>query len=187
MEKFNLAPSVRAKIEEAYGKAVRYPADCEHLAANIAEITRESVGVTTLKRIFGFVNDVRSPRLATLDILARYAGYSDYDSMRVILLGEGDSGFEGNEDIRLSALQQGNIVRFEYLPDRMVRVRYLGDGKFEVEESVGSSLRRGDLLLIRGFAYGQPLTVDSVLREGRNLGRYIAGKTSGLTALEKEE
>lgn len=179
-------PPVRTKIEEAYGKAIRYPADCEHLAAHIAEMTRESVGVTTLKRIFGFVSDVSSPRLATLDILARYAGYSDYDSMRVTLMGEGDSGFEESGDIRLIDLQQGDIVRFEYLPDRMVRVRYLGERKFEVEESVESRLMKGDLLLIRGFAQGQALTIDRVEREGRNLGRYIAGKTSGLTALEKE-
>lgn len=186
METFKLAQPIREGIERAYGRRVAYPADCEHLAAMIEQQTGERIGVTTLKRIFGFVDDVKSPRLSTLDILARYAGFKDYDSMTQSLLGEGDSDFEENGDIRSSELQPGDRIRFEYLPDRCVRVRYLGEEKFVVEHSFGSRLKAGDLLKILGFAQGQPLKVQSVERNGKIIGRYTAGKVSGLTALVKE-
>ena len=185
MEGFKLPTPLREKIEETLGKPIRYPSDCDHLAAHIADITGETLGVTTLKRLFGFVADVKAPRLSTLDILAIYAGYKNYDVMRLTLLGESDSDFEMQGDLHTGDLRPGDRIRFEYLPDRMVTICYRGEGIFEVEESFGSQLIKGDLLSIRGFAKGLPLVVDNVNRQGKNLGRYTAGKVSGLTSVKK--
>ena len=187
MEGFKLATPLREKIEETLGKPIRYPSDCEHLAAHIADITGETVGVTTIKRLFGFIDDVKTPRLSTLDIISRYAGYENYDRMRLSLIGDGDSEFDRKGEIDIHLLKAGDKIRFEYVPDRIVRIRYVGEMTFEVEEAFGSSLKKGDILLIRGFALGEPLKIDNVERDGKSLGRYTAGKVAGLTGLEKVE
>ena len=170
-------------ISKRYGATIRYPSDCETLAMEIREVLNENIGVTTLKRLFGFVNDVRRPRLITLDILARYAGFKDYDHMVSFAIGEGDSEFEDHNDIKASDLKPGQKLYFEYRPDRKVTVEYLGNEEFRVIESLKGSLKPGDLLSISSFSTDLPLVVSTVSRDGVDLGRYIAGKISGLTAI----
>ena len=183
---FSLPAAVKAEIERAYGEPLRYPADCHRLAMSIRDTLNETIGVTTLKRIFGFVFDVREPRLSTLDILARYCGFGDYEEMKREVAGAGDSGFEKTPDISASLLAPGATVGFGYLPDRKVRLRYLGDSEFEVLESENGSLKAGDVITVSCFVENSPLAVSRVMREGRDLGRYTAGKVSGISNLYLE-
>lgn len=178
-----LPPKIIEFISAKYGAPIRYPSDCEKLAIDIREKLNENIGVTTLKRLFGFVHDVMQPRLITLDILAHYAGFEDYDQMLNSAIDAGDSDFENNSDIKPSSLKPGQRLYFEYRPDRKVTLEYLGDETFRVVESPKGSLRPNDILSINSLALNLPLIVNSVERNGLDLGRYIAGKISGLTAI----
>ena len=51
--------------------------DYELLAGDILDTTGESLGVNTLKRMFGRVNDDTKPTLKSLNIVARYLGHLD--------------------------------------------------------------------------------------------------------------
>lgn len=183
---FALPAAVKGEIERAFGQPLNYPADCHNLALSIRDTLNETIGVTTLKRIFGFVSDVQEPRLSTLDILARYCGFRDYDEMKRKVAGSGDSDFEKDPDIKVSALSPGYIVGFEYLPDRKVRLRYLGNSEFEVLESENSSLKEGDIITVSSFIENTPLIVSNVMRDGTSLGRFTAGKVSGISHLYLE-
>ncbi|MCH5214132.1 MAG: hypothetical protein J1E97_02990 [Muribaculaceae bacterium] len=184
---FTLPAAVKAEIERCYGQPLKYPADCHRLAINVRQTLNETIGVTTLKRILGFVSDVEEPRKSTLDILARYCGFTDYEEMKRKVAPGGDSDFEQDPDIDTSALLPGAVVRFEYLPDRKVKLRYLGNSEFEVVESENGSLQPGDIITVSNFVKDSPLTVSSVRRNGTDLGRYTAGKVSGITSLYLEE
>jgi len=64
-------------------------------------------------------------------------------------------------------------------------LKYLGDSKFEVIESIGSKrLQPGDVLTIWQFVLGQTLEVSSVVRDGENLGGYNTGIMGKLTSIE---
>ena len=183
---FSLPNAIKAEIERVYGQPLRYPADCHRLSLSIRSALNETIGVTTLKRILGFVSDVKEPRLSTLDILAKYCGFSDYEEMKREAAGGGDSDFEETPDIKADSLAPGSIVGFEYLPDRKVKLRYLGGLEFEVSESVNSSLKVGDIATVACFIENSPLVVSYVSRGGVDLGRYTAGKVSGISNLYLE-
>ena len=184
---FSLPAALKAEIERAYGQPLKYPADCNRLSMSIRDSLNETIGATTLKRILGFVSDVKAPRISTLDILAKYCGFSDYDEMKRKVAGSGDSDFENEPDIRVSSLIPGSTVGFEYLPDRKVKLRYLGNSEFEVLISENGSLREGDIISVSCFIENSPLIVSRVLRGGSDLGRYTAGKVSGIFSLYLEE
>lgn len=182
-----LPHAIKIKIGETLGTPIIYPGDCERLALDIRLRLNETIGVTTIKRLMGFANDVLDPRASTLDLLARYAGYSSYDVMKRDLCPEGDSDFENRPDIDSGDLTPGDRVTFEYLPDRKVTLRYLGLKEFEVLTSENGSLRKGDIVTVASFNRNHPLRINSVVRDGRNLGAYTAGKVSGLTSLSHDK
>lgn len=181
--KFILPVAVRNRISERLGAPVIYPADCERLSISIRNVLNENIGVTTIKRLFGFVSDVREPRVSTLDILAKYCGFPSYYEMIHTLAGGGDSDFEDKPDLSSSDLKPGAVVEFEYLPDRAVSLLYLGNDLYRVTKSTRGSLQPDNILNISCFVKNKPLIVTNVEHEGENLGRYLAGKHSGLTAL----
>lgn len=183
MNKYHLPQAVRDKLGQKLGVRIQYPSDCERLSRDISNKINETIGVTTLKRLFGFADDVKSPRISTLDIIARYSGYASYDDMLQQLGVKGDSGFDNCTDLTADSLEIGDKVIFSYLPDRRVVIEYMGNDSFRVEESLKGSLKAGDVLTITVFSLHHPLYVQDVKRNGESLGRYVAGKVSGLTSL----
>ena len=58
----------------------------EHLAQRIYARTHKMIGVTTLKRLWGYVDCEQKPRTTTLDILAEYSlGKFRCDRVRFIV------------------------------------------------------------------------------------------------------
>ena len=173
-------------VEKTFGEEIRTTAAFERLAAALEATLKEGLGASTLKRIWGYVPDGTTPRLSTLDILARYAGYDSFKAFRKESIGGDSSDFiTGWTCITSDELQEGDRVALEWLPDRRVTLRYKGDALFEVEESAGSKLRRGDIIECSCLLKGWPLMVPYILRDGRKTPPYIAGKANGITLLEK--
>ena len=77
-----------------------------------------------------------------------------------------------------------SIVEFGYEPDRMVQIRYEGDNKFKVVSSKNSKLLVSDLLELTHFVLNYPLIILNVIRDGKSMGRFTAGKVGGLTVLK---
>lgn len=69
--------------KEKINKEIRYPIDCEHLAYDIEKETKLRISANTLKRLFGFLDDTRTPRLYTLDVIARYLGFKNWDFLEL--------------------------------------------------------------------------------------------------------
>ncbi len=180
-----LSDKVRQMVEKRFGAKVRYPQECEALAVAIREATHESLGTTTLKRMLGFVGGVSRARRSSLDIIARYLGYGDYDLLAKDLDEDAEiSDFRTVENITSEDLMEREQIQLTYEPHRMLRLEYLGQNLYIVKESKGSKLQKGDRLLIAGFYVGFELVISDVERSGRHLGSYIAGKQGGLTSIE---
>ncbi len=69
---------LRGDIEENVGSRIASSKDFEWLAATINDRLHERVSVSTLKRVWGYVNTDSTPRLSTLNLLARFVGYADW-------------------------------------------------------------------------------------------------------------
>lgn len=59
-------------IEQKYGKTLGTTTDFEEFSVHLSHDTGQNVSASTLKRLWGYVNDSHKPRMFTLDILAQY-------------------------------------------------------------------------------------------------------------------
>ena len=70
---------LRHAIEEAIGKKLKTPRDFDFLAEAIFEKLHHSVSPSTLKRFWGYMPQYSTTRASTLDILAQFIDYKDWD------------------------------------------------------------------------------------------------------------
>ena len=171
------------EVSRQFGRPVSVSSDFEHLALDVESRTGEAISESTLKRLWGYVNLNPKPRASTLDILSRYAGRSNFRRLCMEL--QETSDFFAAEAIRSSDLEEGAVVILGWMPDRRVELRYLGADRYEVRDSGTSKLRAGDSFETSEFLLGHPLYLASVERGGALLPAYVAGRSQGLTLLER--
>ena len=175
------SPYITELLQQKVKRELRLSSDCEYLALDIESVTGEHIGVNTLKRLLGFIDDEREPRPSTLDIIARYLDFENWDMLKCFD-DKSNSSFSAVEDeIRVSNLVNGQHIQISYLPDRLIELEYGGDGRFVVRESQNSKLQEGDELEIAHIVKGYPLLVSHVRRGGADLGSFTAGKAQGIS------
>lgn len=180
-----LSKEFKKKVEERFGRELKYSQDCEALAQSILEVTKERLGVTTIKRLFGFAGETVAPRASTMDIIAQYLGYDDMADMTSCLGESPDiSMFTPVDEIDVISLDHGTQLQITYNPGRLIIMTYLGECRFIVNESQGGKLRKGDILRITQLAKGFEMLVTDVIRDDMSLGAYHAAKDGGLTSIE---
>ena len=171
-------------LKEKSGSDLRQPSDCEFLSLDIESKTGVHIGATTLKRLVGFAQDERMPHTSTLDALARYLGYLHWEELSQIE-DRGNSDFDTpDEEVRSADLQPDANIEITYLPDRMVRMQYLGNNHYRIAESQNSKLQVGDEVEVQNFVLHHPLLVLNVWRHGESLGQFTAGRVSGLSSVK---
>ena len=80
---------------------MKYNHEFTQLGKLIFEATHEYISTTTLKRMWGYINDRKSePRITTLNLLANVAGFGSYEQF------EQTEGISSNQDF---------VVRFSFL------------------------------------------------------------------------
>lgn len=69
---------LRTAVEQKLGRQVRTLKDFEMLREAIFQERHEMVSVSTLKRIWGYIQTDSLPRTSSLTLLAQYVGYADW-------------------------------------------------------------------------------------------------------------
>jgi hypothetical protein len=77
MEKKDLN-DLRSAIEITFGRKILASSDCFHLANDISYRVQFKISFNTLRRFFHLMKSDHQPSLYTLDILAKYCGYSSF-------------------------------------------------------------------------------------------------------------
>lgn len=179
-----ISPIIKTRLEAKLKHQIRYPSDCFALAVDIEKTTGERLGVTTIKRVLGFVEDNASHRMATLDIIARYLGYENYDYLMDSFNSETSSGFTAATMISQESIEIGQRIRLEYRPSKALEIEKTADSTFKVLNLQGCSLKQGDSLIISTIVKDYPLYISDVIRDGNSLGSYVCGKVSGITGIK---
>lgn len=180
--------SLLSAVEKKYGAPLQSTNDFNVLAAILKFEGRETLSSSTLKRLWNYVSQETTPRRATLDVLARFVGYKDFKDYRLSLLGNAtdSSAFLDVSILTADEVEQNGKVTIGWEPNRVVRLRKVGDSLFEVEESINSKLREGDRLQCSCFFKGLPLIIPSVQRGEDRLPSFIAGKSTGLNLIRTD-
>lgn len=184
MEQTDLQPkydALRQRVESTCGRKMLTPKDFQFLIAQIYANTNQSVSAPTLRRLWGYQDKGRfSPRVFTLNVLARYAGYKSWDDFCNIASDSSSSDFICNRHFYVSDLNPGDRMRLLWKPDRCVIIKFEGIDIFVVEESQNSKLKVGDRFCCRTFIQNEPLYLDRLMREGCIPTHYVCGKQGGI-------
>lgn len=179
-----LSFGIREMIKAQSGCDLKLSSDCEKIVLDIYSKTGQHLGQNTLKRLLGFLNDEREPRVSTLDILARYLDFPDWETLNRID-DKSNSSFNSIEgELRVHELDIDSLIELAYFPNRVIKLLYKGDQKFLVTDSVNSKLIKGDFIEIHHIIQHFPLLAINVMRNGENLGSLTAGKVSGITSIK---
>lgn len=178
--KMKLSPYIKQLLKEKSGHEIRLSRDCELLALDIESVTSEHIGVNTIKRLLGFIADERTTRTSTLDVIAHYLGFANWEDLRLADENYSNSAFDDRDEFLAGSLEIGQKVIISYPPNRTIIIENLGDNHFRVIESENSKLLKGDLLTLTHIIRHYPLLVSEVIRDDQNLGPFTAGKTQGI-------
>ncbi len=180
-----ISQKIIQKIQEKFQQPIKYSQQCEALSMAIQEATGQTLGTTTLKRMLGFVNGPTNARPSSLDIIAQYLGYPDYNLLAKDLGEDNEiSDFRAVDSLDSNDLIAGEQVQVTYHPNRLLLLSYLGNNQYIVNQSRNSKLQKGDKLTVSGFNVGFELLISDVERGGTHLGPYQAAKQGGITGVE---
>jgi len=174
-------------VEKKYGKKITSPAGFEALSMVLEHELGESLSASTLKRLWGYVDSKMTPRINSLDVLAKYAMGGTFKAFckQIAATSGQESHFFSAQCLLASDLSKGDTVTLGWEPSRVVKLKYLGNNEFEVTKSVNSKLMEGDRFESDSFILGYPLYISRILRNGEYTSPYIAAKTNGLTTLKR--
>jgi len=172
-------------VEQKYGKSLDTTTDFEVFSLYLEKNRQGSVSSSTLKRLWGYVNDMRKPRTATLDILAAYIGHPSYDKFVEWLKKSPlyNSSYFSAFQLSSSDIAKGAVIEIGWQPNRIVKLKYIGDSFYEVLEVENSKLMVGDRFMTGCFIKGLPLYLPYIIRDGSKTPPFIAGRNGGLTCI----
>lgn len=171
-----------AEVEKRYGRRLSTSADFEALSVVVEHECGELISSSTLKRLWGYVTLKPTPRISTLNVLSRYVGKRDFNTFKQGILNDEHyvSHFFSVKKVCSSDLKNGAEVLIGWAPNRLVTLRYDGDGNYTVIKSENSKLLEGDKFQAESFMVGYPLYIPRIMRNGEYTLSYIAGTQEGL-------
>lgn len=163
-------------VKERSGLLFDKAGDFAILASLIFKATGRSIGVTTLKRLFYYINDDRKASEYTMNTIALYVGYNSWDEYSASKNLDSDWSFP-EETLYIHALDVNTRICIQYLNRKVnfVVVEHEGENHLKVESGENSSLKAGDLLFVYRIRKGEILEAERVIR-GDMIGNY---KTHG--------
>lgn len=175
-----------AEVERHYGRKLLSSSDFEALSVVIEHECGEILSSSTLKRLWGYVTLKPIPRISTLNVLSRFIGMKDFETFRQSIKNNASyvSRYFSAKTVCSSDLDKGAEVIIGWAPDRIVRLKYEGDGAFTVAESENAKLTVGDRFQAESFMLGYPLYIPRILRNGEYTLSYIAGTQDGLNRID---
>ena len=75
-----LLERLRQELEAAVHKKIQTPKDFEYLSECIFQKLHEKISPTTLKRLWGYIPETSTPRVSTLNLLAEFLDYQDWEA-----------------------------------------------------------------------------------------------------------
>lgn len=160
------------KLKEKSGLSFDKSKDFELLCDAIFKQTGRTIGLTTIKRLMGYISDDRHTNDYTLNTIGMYLGFSSWEKMCSTLRIDSEWCFD-EEAYYVEDLNEGTKIGVKYL-NRYVLfevVPYQGNKVLQVKETENSSLKQDDLLFVDHIRKGEILEAKKVIR-GVNKGNY---------------
>lgn len=179
--------SLKRSVEAVFGRCPQSPSDFDRLSSLIYERCRETAATSTLKRIWGYVKSNHVPTFTTLSVLARYAGFRDWNSFLSHLReGGNDSGFTAGSMVVAAEEPLHATFRVEWAGGKSCTLRKIADPcRFEVVEAGNIKLKAGDIVNISSLATGEKFLATGCIRNNVSLGTYTGAIKEGISSISR--
>lgn len=172
---------LRVLIEKSLGREIKTPKDFSFLSERIFERLHQQISPTTLKRIWGYQQDEGPSRIGTLNILAQFCAYTNWNSfVEDCDKGSSQSTVILKRHIYVDDLQKGNTLQLTWAPDRCCEVEYLGLHSFRILSAQNSKLKAGNTFKCDVFIENEPLYLYDLIQEDNPPVCYAAGSKDGI-------
>lgn len=182
-EEKNYYETLKANIEKIAMRKIAVKRDFEYLSAHIMDRTGAYISPMTLRRFWGELAGGKYnvlPRRYTLDVMARYTGYANYEQYIKNSNGHTDSGFINSDYLVSSTLRKGSLLYIAWEPGHYIIAEYLGCEMFSITESHKSKLSCGDTFQAEIITQGEPLYLNRLIHDGGAPCRYVCGQKMGI-------
>lgn len=99
---------LKIEIQKKFGNPISYAANCEVLSEQIQNVTKRTVSISTLKRFFGIIKSPFSPSKYTLDTLAIYVDFDNWQEFANHF--ENEKQFISQEQIWDDFKKENNVI-----------------------------------------------------------------------------
>ena len=144
-----LSFAIRQLLQNELGMELRHSADVERLALDIECKTKQHIGVNTMKRLLGFINDQRTPRPSTLDIIAQYLHKGSWAELAAL---NDDFASPQKELAEDATVRIGERFGISFDNDHQLILRYVGNRQFVVEQSSNGTILAGRKVAVAQLA-----------------------------------
>ncbi len=169
-------------IEKRLNHVLKTPRDFDELSLEIKIRQNETISISTIKRILGYVSDRHRPSHTTLSVLARFVGCRDWAHFKQCLA-ENSTVTRlqpSGKLVQSSTLTPGDEVELHWEPCHHCRLKYEGNLLYRVTESGNSNLAPGDTFKTQAIVEGQPIIATEVTLGSRNLMAIVLGEEQGI-------
>lgn len=176
-----LFPILKTRVEQQLGHALTSP-QAIRLLNNALE---HQLNEDTIRRLWNIRGDgYKSVRRFTLDILCRYIGLKDWEDFVAYESKANGRESESVSDrlrLPLDTWQAGAALEVTWLPDRKMKLEYLGGYEWRIVSVENSTtLREGDTFACRTIAQEQSMYMESLTRDGKQMSDYKIGTQHGI-------
>lgn len=179
-----LSEIIKKKIENKSGLRVRYVRDCNALAEKISTECHCSISGSTIRRLYGLGGGIGEPRAYTLDLIAGYLGYSDWEE----LLNSFNPAAKSDahiDELKPMKLKVGEKFEIDFEPKTALHIEYIGKSKFKVLVTRNSQLKVDDIFTCYLISLHHPLFVLMEKSFNAEECKIIMGKVSGVTSIKR--
>lgn len=187
MDKHNALKSLIELTNTNFGGIPSTPTEFNYLSQKIQQRTGQSISQSSIKRLWGYVEYTSFPSLTTLNILAQFNGFTDWNSFTNSLYpneSTDDSGFLVDSLANTDRLAHGERLALSWEGDKSCELECISDTRFRVIKSHNIKLLAGDILTLHTISIGHPIYVSDIVRGEEHIEGYIGAKKGGLKSFK---
>ncbi len=188
MDKEALAAIVRI-TNENLGYEPTTPTGFNDLSRQIKQITGESLSLSSIKRIWGYIPYDGEFSTTTLNILARFNGMKDWESFKksreANTKTDDESGFHDDKITDTSKYHPGDRIQLSWNDGKACELECVGPMRFRVLSAENIKLRSSDIVTLHTLCIGQPVYISDIIRGDIQFTAYVGAKKGGLLHIQE--
>lgn len=150
--------------------------------------TKTQISISSIKRLWGYVSYTGFPSKSTLNTLARFNDFKDWETFlqeySLPKNGSDSSSFVDGSIINSSKLTVGDRVLLRWEEIKGCSLEYISYLRFRVIDAENIKLQKDDICVVSSICVGFPLFVSNIQRGQSIIPAYVGAKKGGISSIE---